>query len=192
MDWAEIYLRTKVVKWYLDSSSSLATTDMGRKVGGAVPLFTGVGSPSNNVAWAETYLRINWHLASCSRLATIQGPKLGGAAVPPFWGERRYLVNTTEPSVCGGDAALCQITLTTCWNILPSQQMSAAIKHVVDDNFNFVFQQYKAPSHIWRTTPFSSCSAKLNEIKIAFFSFGPSLLLAAMRTERQRLDRAIT
>jgi len=24
------------------------------------------------------------------------------------------LANTTEPSVCGGDAVLCQITLTTC------------------------------------------------------------------------------
>jgi len=27
----------------------------------------------------------------------------------------RHLANTTEPSVCGGDAALCQITLTTCF-----------------------------------------------------------------------------
>jgi len=26
----------------------------------------------------------------------------------------RHLANTTEPSMCGGDAALCQITLTTC------------------------------------------------------------------------------
>jgi len=26
----------------------------------------------------------------------------------------RYLKNATEPSMCGGDAALCQITLTTC------------------------------------------------------------------------------
>jgi len=26
-----------------------------------------------------------------------------------------HLANTTEPSMCGGDAALCQITLTTCW-----------------------------------------------------------------------------
>jgi len=26
----------------------------------------------------------------------------------------RHLANTIEPSVCGGDAALCQITLTTC------------------------------------------------------------------------------
>jgi len=27
----------------------------------------------------------------------------------------RHLANTTEPSVCGGDAALCQITLTSCY-----------------------------------------------------------------------------
>jgi len=27
----------------------------------------------------------------------------------------RHLANKTEPSVCGGDAALCQITLTTCF-----------------------------------------------------------------------------
>ena len=27
----------------------------------------------------------------------------------------RYLANTTEPSMCGGDATLCQITLTTCY-----------------------------------------------------------------------------
>jgi len=26
-----------------------------------------------------------------------------------------HLANTTEPSMCGGDAALCQITLTTCY-----------------------------------------------------------------------------
>jgi len=27
----------------------------------------------------------------------------------------RHLKNTTEPSMCGSDAALCQITLTTCF-----------------------------------------------------------------------------
>jgi len=27
-----------------------------------------------------------------------------------FWFHWRHLVNTTEPSVCGGNAALCQIT----------------------------------------------------------------------------------
>jgi len=32
-----------------------------------------------------------------------------------IWGAHwRHLANTTEPSVCGGDAALCQISLTTC------------------------------------------------------------------------------
>jgi len=38
--------------------------------------------------------------------------------VPSLEGRRahwRNLVNTIEPSVCGGDAALCQITLTTCY-----------------------------------------------------------------------------
>ena len=33
-----------------------------------------------------------------------------------LWGVHwRHLANTTEPSMCGGDAALCQITLTTCY-----------------------------------------------------------------------------
>jgi len=34
-----------------------------------------------------------------------------------FFGEngRPMLANTIEPSVCGGDAVLCQITLTTCF-----------------------------------------------------------------------------
>jgi len=32
-----------------------------------------------------------------------------------IWGVHwRHLANTTEPAVCGGDAALRQITLTTC------------------------------------------------------------------------------
>jgi len=30
-----------------------------------------------------------------------------------WWAHWRHLVNTTEPSVCGSDAALCHITLTT-------------------------------------------------------------------------------
>jgi len=28
----------------------------------------------------------------------------------------RHLANTVEPSVCSGDAALCQIALTTCFH----------------------------------------------------------------------------
>jgi len=33
-----------------------------------------------------------------------------------IWGAHwRHLPNTTAPSVRGGDAALCQITMTTCY-----------------------------------------------------------------------------
>jgi len=33
-----------------------------------------------------------------------------------IWGAHwRHLANTTEPSMCGGDATLYQITLTTCY-----------------------------------------------------------------------------
>jgi len=33
-----------------------------------------------------------------------------------MWGAHwRHLANTIEPSACGGDAVLCQITLTTCY-----------------------------------------------------------------------------
>jgi len=44
---------------------------------------------------------------------------LGGPKEPCIkWGAHwRHLANMTEPSVCGGDAALCQITLTTCCHL---------------------------------------------------------------------------
>jgi len=40
----------------------------------------------------------------------------------------RHLVNTTEPSVCGGDAALGQIALTTC-NIIVLSLQDAQLLH---------------------------------------------------------------
>ena len=37
----------------------------------------------------------------------------------------RHLKNTTEPSMCGGDAALCQITLTTyLWRLAVARSSS--------------------------------------------------------------------
>jgi len=35
----------------------------------------------------------------------------------------RHLANTTEPSTCGGDAVLCQITLTTCYYHISESKM---------------------------------------------------------------------
>ena len=44
-------------------------------------------SPSNNVAWAETYLPTKWHLDPSSHLATTDmGRKLGGGWPCPFLG----------------------------------------------------------------------------------------------------------
>jgi len=51
---------------------------MGQKVGGAVvPLSVGgAGSPSNNVAWTEAYLRTKWHLDP-SRVQTFGNKDVG-------------------------------------------------------------------------------------------------------------------
>jgi len=42
---------------------------------------------------------------------TRVGPRKHGLGGRAHW---RNLGNTIEPSMCGGDAACCQITLTTC------------------------------------------------------------------------------
>jgi len=59
------------MKWRLNPSSRLATTDTGRKLG-AVPLWEGELVPmQHNMAWAEAYLHTKWHLDLPKRLATI-------------------------------------------------------------------------------------------------------------------------
>jgi len=63
----------------------LATIDMGRNEGAAVPLSGRELGPIWHTMWPET--RSKWHTDPSSRLATIHRPKLGGA-VPPFWGSR--------------------------------------------------------------------------------------------------------
>jgi len=67
---------------------------MGRKLG-VCPFLEGrTGSPSNTVAWAETYLHTKWHLDGSSCLATRHGPKIGGYA--PFLGPGRHLYNVAR------------------------------------------------------------------------------------------------
>jgi len=64
---------------------------------------------------------VGWRKHKFNRICQVAPMCLHGRA---HW---RHLSNTIEPSVCGGDAALCQITLTTlvstcsaqnavCWN----------------------------------------------------------------------------
>jgi len=51
----------------------------------------------------------------------------------PMWAHCRHLTNTIEPSVCGGDAVSCQITLTTCFKfharIYPTARSSTRLAY---------------------------------------------------------------
>jgi len=61
------------------------------------------------------------HARTCPAVDILKATQQGAAPVRcgcrfgcARWGAHwRHLANTIEPSVCGGDAALCQITLTT-------------------------------------------------------------------------------
>jgi len=62
---------------------------------------------------ARMWPAVNIHKASQQGAAPVRcGCRLGRTRRGSHW---RNLVNTIEPSVCGGDAALCQITSTTCF-----------------------------------------------------------------------------
>jgi len=65
-----------------------------------------------------------WPIVSCAKTAELIEMPFGmwslvGArkyVLDVAGGTRwHYLVNIIEPSMCGGDAALCQTTLTTCY-----------------------------------------------------------------------------
>jgi len=76
---AETYLRTK---WNLDQSSHLATTVVGRKIGGCAPLGgRKLGSHLAQCRLGRHLPRTKWHLDQFSRLATTDmGRELGGCA----------------------------------------------------------------------------------------------------------------
>jgi len=82
---AEAYLHAK---WHLDPSGHLATTDMGGKLGAAVPIFRvwELDPHVKQCGLGKAYNCSKRHLDSCSRLVTIHGPKLGRSSAPPFFG----------------------------------------------------------------------------------------------------------
>jgi len=71
-----------------------------------------------------------------------------------IWGAHwRHLKNTTEPSMCGGDAALCQITLTTCyvaytdraaWSVCRSVTIASPAKTAEPIKMPFLMK-----THVW-------------------------------------------
>jgi len=58
------------------------------------------------------WTRVGWRKHKFSRIHQVAQVCPNGRA---HW---RHLANTFEPSICDGDAALCQITLTTCFLLL--------------------------------------------------------------------------
>ena len=74
---------------------------------------------------AETVEPIVWVVDSGGlKEPQVQKYLPGGANVPTWKAYWRHLANTIEPSVCGGDAVLCQITLTIAIVIAPISQNS--------------------------------------------------------------------
>jgi len=70
----------------------MATTDMGRREGAAVPLSRGqLGPRLTQCGLAKVYFRTKWHLHPSSRLATIyMGRKLGAHLTQRCWAEAYY------------------------------------------------------------------------------------------------------
>jgi len=57
------------------------------------------------------------------QLTELYGANADGDA---YW---RNLANTIKPSMCGSDAAFCQITLTTCYYYYYSYDLKFTVKH---------------------------------------------------------------
>jgi len=78
-------------KWHLDSSSRLATTNMGRKLGAVPPFWEGkLGPHLAQYILGRCLLHTKWHLDPSNRLGTIyMGRKLG--ALPPSLGGKRWV-----------------------------------------------------------------------------------------------------
>jgi len=107
-----------VILWlFLDPSNRLATTDMGRKLGGCAPFFwVGRWVPIwHNAAWAEAYLRSKWRLDPS--IHNTWAEKYGLLCPPLFGGK---LVTHLIQSGRGQGLPPCQERLktrqTTGWN----------------------------------------------------------------------------
>jgi len=130
--WAEVYLYTK---WHLDPSNRLATvhhrhTQTDRTERQYRHQYDGIGRTIlETVAEKQDGGRLiaghdrGRYILNASQERTAPVPcgcRLGCTIWDAY---RRNLANTIAPSVCGGDAALCQITLTTCYYYFAPRQV---------------------------------------------------------------------
>ena len=73
----------------------------------------------------------------------------------------RNLTNTIQPSICGGDAACCQITLTTCYYYVQACQK--------------VFHQTEFKIHHVSKTSYIRLAITLKHVKRFWYSFAEML-----------------
>jgi len=65
--------------------------------------------------WTDRFVVWVVHDSVGPKKAQVQSYSPGGANKPSWEAHWRHLANAIELSVCGGDAALCQTTLTICY-----------------------------------------------------------------------------
>ena len=75
-------------------------------------------------------------------------PKKAWQEQPYWWGAYWHkLTNTTEPSVCGGDAAFWQITLTTCYYSIHSVSYKWKVTNLATCGIQMSSQRQKQQCH---------------------------------------------
>ena len=104
-------------------------------------MWTQAGPRNHVLIWWFRSPRVKWqlwvrkgvgpgHARACPSVEVLIATQQGAESVRwgcwlecIGWGAHwRNLANTVEPSVCNGDAALCQITLTTCFWIVDAHR----------------------------------------------------------------------
>ena len=88
----------------------------GPKTGGCVP-FRGAATSSNNVAWADVYLRTKWHLYPSSRMTAIDMDQKLGWGCALFSRGREVGPSRTQ-------SRLAEAYLRTKWHLSPSSSVA--------------------------------------------------------------------
>ena len=108
----------------------------GSKVGGCcVPFRGGAGSPSNNVAWAEAYLRTKWHPDSSNNLVTIDMVRKAGCCCALFcvgsWSPSNTMSPGSRSTSIPSDILICP----TVWS--HSQYTNVTDRQDREDNLTY-------------------------------------------------------
>ena len=88
----------------------------------------------------------------------------------------RHLANTIKPSICGGDAVLCQITLTTCFRSSSASSTSHAryrVAKYTQKTFNYLQNAHRSMLMITVSTVVLNCCKGDRPSQWEYPIFGP-------------------